>query len=111
MDVIGSTMQYLFRKGITELKQEGYDATISESSNNLIGMNDVDILNKEQITKDICINTLSYLMFLTRNRTDDIKVRGCANSRLQREYISKEESSSSTVSTYALFISWDMVPI
>ena len=44
-------------------------------------------------------------MFLKRKRTFAVKARGCANGRSQREFISKEESSSPTVSTYALFIS------
>ena len=47
-------------------------------------------------------------MFLKRKRTSDIKARGCANGRPQREFISKDESSSPTVSTYALFISCAM---
>ena len=52
-------------------------ATVSELSNNLIGMNAVKVLNKKQITIDVCINALSYLMFLKRKRTSDIKARGC----------------------------------
>ena len=44
-------------------------------------------------------------MFLKRKRTSNIKARGCANGRPQREFISKDESSSPTVTTYALFIS------
>ena len=51
---------------------------------------------------------LSYLMFLKRKRTSDIKARGCADGQPQREFISKEESSSPTVLTYALFISCAM---
>ena len=43
-------------------------------------------------------------MFLKRKRTSDIKARGCADEQPQREFISKEESSSPTVSTYSLFI-------
>ena len=71
-------------------------------------MNAVDMLDTKQITKDLCINTLTYLIFLKRMRTDDVKARGCANSRPQCEYISKEESISPTVSIYALFISCPM---
>ena len=41
-------------------------------------------------------------MFLKRNQTGKVKGRGCANGRPQREYITKEESSSSTVSLFAL---------
>ena len=41
-------------------------------------------------------------MFLKRKHSGKMKGRGCADGRPQREYITKEESSSSTVSLYAL---------
>ena len=47
-------------------------------------------------------NGMTYLMFLKRKRTGKVKARGCADGRPQREYISKEDSSSPTVSIYAL---------
>ena len=88
-----------------EFEQAGYNATVSELSNNLIGMNAVDMLDKTRITSDIYVNTLSYLMFLKRKRTGAVKARGCTNGRPQQEFISKEDSSFLTVSTYALFVS------
>ena len=81
-DGLRSTPQYEFSRGISEFKQEGYNTTVSELSNNLIGMNAVDMLDKKQITKDICITALSYLMFLKRKRTGDVKERGCTNCSL-----------------------------
>ena len=108
MDGLRSTPQYRFSRGISEFKEEGYDATVSKLSDNLICMNAGDILDKKQITKNICINALSYLMFLKRKRAGDVKARGCADGRPQREYISKEEDSSHTVSINALFISCAM---
>ena len=72
---------------------------MSELSDNLVGTNAVNMLDKKQITNDVCICALSYLMFLKRKRTGDVKVRGCAKSKPQRECISKEESSSPTVFT------------
>ena len=44
-------------------------------------------------------------MFLKRKRFRKIKARGCADGRPQREYITKLESSSPCMKTYALFIS------
>ena len=41
-------------------------------------------------------------MFLKRKRSGKMKGRGCADGRPQREFITKEESSSPTVSLYAL---------
>ena len=96
---------------MTEFKQEVYDATMFKLSNNLIGMNTMmDMLDKKQVTKDICINVLSYLMFLKRIRTSVVKGRGCTDGRQQRAYISKEESSSPThtITTCVLFVSCAM---
>ena len=63
------------------------------------------MLDKKQITIDVYINTLSYLMFLKRKRTGAVKVRGCVNSRPQWEFISKKELSPPTVLTHTLSIS------
>ena len=41
-------------------------------------------------------------MFLKRKRSGKMKARGCVNRRPQQEYITKEESSSPTMSLYAL---------
>ena len=108
MNRVRSTLQYDFSKGMTKFKQEGYDATIPELGDNLIGINIVDILDREQITKDVCINALSYFMFLKRKIIGDVKVKVCPYGRPQSEYILKEESSSTTMSIYALFISCAM---
>ena len=81
MDGLRFSLQYGFSKGMTEFKQEGYDATVSELDGNLIGINIVVILDKRKITKDTCIIVLSYLMFLKRKRTGDIEARGYANGQ------------------------------
>jgi hypothetical protein len=47
---------------------------------------------------------LKYLMFLKEKRCGKIKGCGCADSRKQRLYKTKEESSSPTVSIEALFL-------
>ena len=43
-------------------------------------------------------------MFLKQKRSGRIKGRGCADGRKQREFITKEESSTPTISTEALFL-------
>ena len=89
-----------------EFEQARYNATIYELSDNLFGMmNAVDMLDKTRIRSDVCITAISYLMFLKRMIIGAIKARGCNDGRTQREFMSKEESSSPTLSTYALFIS------
>ena len=79
-----------------------------ELSDNLIRMDAVEMLDKSCITSDVFMNALSYLMFLKRRRIDIVKARGCADGQPQRKFILKEESSSPTASTYALFISCAM---
>ena len=102
------TSQYGFNQGMKEFEQAGYNATISKLSNNIIGMNVVDMLNKKRIASGVYFNVLSYLMLLKRKRIGAVKARGCANGRSQRKFILKDESSSPTVSTYVLFISCTM---
>jgi hypothetical protein len=47
---------------------------------------------------------LEYLMYLKQKRCGRIKARGCADGRKQRLYKTKEETSSPTVTTEALFL-------
>jgi hypothetical protein len=68
-------------------------------------MGAVKMLMPSELNKTIRFEALNYLMFLKRKRCGKIKARGCADGRPQREYISKDESSSPTVSIYALMTS------
>ena len=43
-------------------------------------------------------------MFLKKNRSGIIKGRGCVDGRKQRAYITKEDSTSPTISTEAVFL-------
>ena len=47
---------------------------------------------------------LGYLMFLKKKRSGTIKGHGCADGRKQRAFITKEESTSPTISTEAVFL-------
>ena len=58
-----SMPQYRFNWRIKEFEEARYDATVSELSDNLFGMNAVDMLDKTQITSDVYVNALSYLIF------------------------------------------------
>jgi hypothetical protein len=98
-----STPQYGFQKGLKIFGEGGYKATIKELDTNLIGRNVIDMLSPEGISRDIFQMSLGYLMFLKRKRCGKIKARGCADGRPQREYITKDQSSSPTVANNALF--------
>ena len=60
------------------------------------------MLSWKDLTWNICKRALGYLMFLKRKLSGKMKGKGCADGRPQREYITKEESSSPTVTLYAL---------
>ena len=47
---------------------------------------------------------LNYLMYLTEKRNGDIKGRGCVDGRKQRVYMTKEKTSSPTVTTEAIML-------
>jgi hypothetical protein len=63
------------------------------------------MLTPSDANKKIRFKALNYLMFLKGKRCGKVKARGCADGRPQSEYISKDESSSLTVSIYALMTS------
>ena len=100
-----STPQYGFRKGLKLFGDKGYQATKDKLETNLLGRGCIDMLPRKDLTWDIRKRALGYLMFLKRKRSGKMKGRGCADGRPQRDYITKEESSSPTVSLYTLMAS------
>ena len=102
IEVSKSTPQYGFRKGLKLFGDKGYQAAKYELETNLLGRGCIDMLSWKALTWDIRKQALGYLVFLKRKRSGKIRGRGCADGRPQRDYIIKEESSSSTVSLYAL---------
>ena len=97
-----ATPQYGFHKGMKEFADERREATKQELYENLLGMNAVTMIEPHELDKELCINALTYLMFLKRKRTGKAKARGCADGCPQHDFISSEEVSSPTVSIYAL---------
>ena len=85
-----------------EFADKGREATKQELYENLLGMDAVRMVKPHNLKKKLCINALTYLMFLKRKRTGKVKARGCADGCLQQDFISSEEASSPTVSIYAL---------
>ena len=75
------TPQYGFSRGMKEYGEDGWNATMSELKDNLLGMDAVHIVKSKDINKALIIDALAYLMFLKRKRTGKIKARGCANGR------------------------------
>ena len=79
-----------------------YQTVKEEPKANLPERGYIDMLSWKDLIWDIRKQALGYLMFLKRKQSEKMKGRGCANERRQQECITKEESSSPTMSVYAL---------
>ena len=97
-----SSKQYGLKAGLKVFKSKGLAAVSSEIEDNLHGRGVIEPVPANKVTGMIRKASLPYLMFLKQKRCGKIKARGCADGRKQREFISKEEASSPTVSTHAL---------
>ena len=97
-----ATPQYGFKKGLKLFGNAGYDAMVKELKENLVRRNCIKILNKNEVTSEIRKSALGYLLFLKQKRCGKIKGRGCVDGRPQRAYITKEQSTTSTISLHAL---------
>ena len=83
------------------------DAGVSAVKTEVVQLHEREVIKaiqKSKLTKEQIREALGYLMFLKRKRTGKIKGRGCADGRKQRNYIAKEDATSPTVSTDAVFI-------
>ena len=98
------TKQYGVRQGIKIFGDEGVEAVLKELKQ-IHDRSVVTPIDPAKMTKEMRDKALPYLMFLKRKRCGTVKGRGCADGRRQREFISKEEASSPTVSLHALMIS------
>ena len=60
------------------------------------------MLSSKNLSWNIRKQALGYFVFLKRKQSGKMKAIGCSNGHPQQKYITTEESSSSTVSLYAL---------
>jgi hypothetical protein len=96
--------QYSAKKGLKVFGEAGAEAIISEMKQ-LDAMDVIEPKKADTLTKAEKKASLEYLMFLKQKRCGRIKGRGCADGRKQRLYMSKEDTSSPTVTTEGLFLS------
>ena len=97
------TPQYGIQKGLRVFGDAGVEAVLKE----LRQLHEREVIipvHPKRLTRDELKRSLPYLMFLKRKRCGKVKGRGCADGRSQREFISKDEASSPTVSLYALMV-------
>jgi hypothetical protein len=103
MGMLFMTEQMSLKRGLKRFGKAGADAVVSE-------MKQLEIrkvfkpTNASDLTRVQKKAALEYLMYLKQKRCGRIKGRGCADGRKQRLYKTKEETSSPTVTTEALFL-------
>jgi hypothetical protein len=96
--------QHSVKKGLKAFWDHGTQALLKELRQ-LHDRQVVEPKGPDKITRQQRHDALRYLMFLKKKRCGTIKARGCANGRKQREYTSKEETSSPPVAIEALLFS------
>ena len=102
-DVPEETAQMSMKKGLKRFGEEGYTAVRKEMQQ-LHDRKVMQPIKSKDLTAAQKKEALGYLMFLKKKRSGTTKGRGCADGRTQRAYITKEESTSPTISTEAVFL-------
>jgi hypothetical protein len=97
------TEQMSLKKGLKHFGIKGAHAVVAE----LRQLDNRDVIKpvaRKDLTYEQKKKALNYLMYLKQKRCGRIKARGCADGRKQRDYKTKEETSSPTVTTEAVFL-------
>ena len=97
------TPQMSAKKGLKVFGEKGAQAIMKEMDQ-LIQRKVMHGRRAGELTREQKENALKYLMFLKEKRCGKIKGRGCADGRKQRLWKSKDETTSPTISTEALFL-------
>ena len=97
------TGQISMRKGLKVFGKPGY-AVVKKEMQQLHDRKVMQPVDQKDLSPSQKKEALGYLRFLKRKRCGAIKGRGCADGRKQRAYITKEELTSSTISTETVFL-------
>ena len=102
-DVPKETAQMSMKKGLKVFGEKGY-AAVKKEMQQLHDRKVMQPINRKDLSPAQKRQGLGYLTLLKKKRCGTIKGRGCADGRKQRAYITKEESTSPTISTEAVFL-------
>ena len=97
------TAQMSAKAGLKQFGEAGA-AAITKELEQLVYRKVLEAKKAHTLSREQKKAALRYLMFLKMKRSGKIKGRGCADGRKQRIYKTKEETSSPTISTEALFL-------
>ena len=96
-------MQYSIKAGLKKFGVKGEEA-VSKELKQLHDMLTFYPVFEASLTKQQKRDAIASLMFLKEKRDGQIKGRGCADGRKQRDNINKEDATSPTASNEALFL-------
>ena len=102
-DIPEETPQMSMKKGLKIFGEGGY-AAVKKKMQQLHDRKVMQPINRKDLSPERKREALGYLMFLKKKRCRTIKGQGCADGCKQRAYITKEESTSPTISTKAVFL-------
>ena len=97
------TAHMSMKKGLRMFGEEGY-AAVRKEMQQLHDRKVMQPIKRKDLTAAQKREALGYLMFLKKKWSGTIKGHGCADGRKQRAYITKEESTSPTISTEVVFL-------
>ena len=97
------TAQMSMKKGLKVFGKQGY-AAVKKEMQQLHDRKVMQPINRKDLSPSQKREALGYLMFLKKKRCGTIKGRGCVDGWKQRAYITKEESTSPTISMEAMFL-------
>ena len=97
------TEQMSAKRGLKQFGVAGADAIMKELKQ-IVYRKVMEGRKSGELTTAQKKAALKYLMFLKQKRCGKIKGRGCADGRKQRMYKSKEDTTSPTITTEALFL-------
>ena len=94
---------YSLKKGVAKFKDKGVKSVMKEMQQ-LIDRDCFHPIHKDSLNQTEMKRALESLIFLVEKRDGTIKSRHCANGSTQRDYMSREDVSSPTVSTEATLL-------
>jgi hypothetical protein len=99
-DAVNHTIlsQYGMEKGVRLFGESGGGEAVTKELHQLHDMKALTPKLPRELTAEQRRRALSYLMFWKLKRTGEVKGRGCAGGRSQRDYTTKEETSSPQLS-------------
>ena len=97
------TEQMSVKRGLKHFGTAGADAIMKEL-NQIVYWKVMEGRKSGELTTTQKKVALKYLMFLKQKRCGKFKGRGCADGRKQRLYKNKEDTTSPTITTDALFL-------